>query len=234
VDWYAITCDSIAGAEASLDGVVLQWTEAIEPYGANFVEYRHVENPTLPALGLNYSPYMTLPMVFENAHSLVFKVRKHWLQEGVIYEFRMAHPFSSYTYRSNSLVVKTFDVAPRLISSPLVTATSASIHVMWTPPEYSSNLIGYIMQIYESPLQDPRRGATNETLIDELTLSLLQNSLSIDCAESTELPCLTPFTNYRIAVPAIRDDGTDDPFSSVASTKGDRSSFLAHVSCYPR
>jgi hypothetical protein len=158
-------------------------------------------------------------MPLENAHSLVFKVPDGWFAEGAHYEFRMAYPFSSYTYRTKSIVVKVFDAAPRLISSPLVTATSAVIHVMWTPPEYFSNLIGYFMQIYESLPRGVRRAALNEKLIGGLTLSLIQTSPSIGCTESPELPCLTPFTNYRIAVPAIRDDGTDDPFSTVASTK---------------
>jgi hypothetical protein len=158
--------------------VVLQWTETIEPYGLNFIEYRRVMNATVSASYLDYSAFKTLPMPLENAHSLVFKVPDGWFAEGAHYEFRMAYPFSSYTYRTNSIVVKVFDAASRLISSPLVTATSASILVMWTPPEYFSNLIDYFVQIYESLHQGARRGAENEMLLDELTLSLLQTAVN--------------------------------------------------------
>ena len=218
VYWYDIACDIIAGAEASLDGVVLQWTETIEPYGLNFIEYRRVMNATVSASYLDYSPYLTLPMVFENAHSLVFKVPKEWLAEGAYYEFRMAYPFSSYTYRTNSLVVKTFDASSTYVTSVMWTSTHERIDVAWQAPEYSAGLIGYdvrVSYLFEGngDLLNPSWVSSELTVLGRTQVDLASTSLTIGCnaAGARLIACLSVFTVYYVEISVIREGGTDEP-----------------------
>ena len=208
----------VSGASAALDGVVLQWTVTIEPYGLNFVEYRRVANPTNAALGLDLSPYATVPMVFDNARSLLFKVPMQWLVDGTFYEFRMAHPSTSYTYRSNSLVVKTFDASSPLVSSVAWTSTHDEIKLSWKAPEHSAGLIGYeIRVLYDEEGNgdhlDPSWTASELTALGETQVDLATTSVTIGCntASARLTECLATYTIYYVEISVIREGGTDEP-----------------------
>ena len=214
----ALTCDSIAGAKASLDGVELQWTKTIVPYGLNFMEYRRVSNLSVAVHGLDVSPYLTLPMVFDSADSLVFKVPKILLAEGAHYEFRMAYPFTSYTYRTNSIIVKTFDASSSFVSSVTWTSTHNEIKLSWKAPEHSAGLIGYKVRVLyqqegNGDQLNPSWTASELTALGETQVDLATTSATIGCdAASAQLTeCLATYTIYYVEVSVIREGGTDEP-----------------------
>ena len=175
-------------------------------------------NATVTAAYLDYSTYLTLPMVFDNARSLVFKVPKQWLADGTYYEFRMAYPFLSYTYRTNSLVVKTFDASSPFVSSVTWTSTHDEITLNWKAPEYSSGLIGYkIRVLYQQEGNgdqlNPSWTASELTVLGEAKVDLGTTSVTIGCnAASAQLTeCLATYTIYYVEVSVIREDGIDEP-----------------------
>ena len=197
---------------------MLQWTVTIEPYGLNFVEYRRVVNPTSAALGLDLSPYATLPMVFDNARSLLFKVPKQLLVDGAYYEFRMAYPFSSHTYRTNSIVVKTFDASSPFVSSVTWTSTHDEITLSWKAPEHSAGLIGYkIRVLYDEEGNgdhlDPSWTASELTVLGTTQVDLGTTSVTIGCNAATAqlTECLATYTIYYVEVSVIREGGADEP-----------------------
>ena len=197
---------------------MLQWTETIVPHGLNFVEYRRVSNLSLTVSGLDVSPYLTLPMVFDNEYSLVFKVPKEWLVDGAFYEFQMAYPFSSYTYRTNSIVVKTFDASSPFVSSVTWTSTHDEIKLSWKAPEHAAGLIGYkVRALYQQEGNGdqlmPSWTASELTVLGETQVDLTTTSVTIGCntasAQLTE--CLATYTIYYVEVSVIREGGTDAP-----------------------
>ena len=218
---------------AALDGVVLQWTETIEPYGLNFIEYRRVMNATVSASYLDYSPYLTLPITFDSANTRQFTVPKEWLDDGVHYEFRMAYPFPSHTYHSNSLVVKTFDLSSPYVSSVTWMATHDRIELMWKAPEHSAGLIGYEVRVsYRSVGNgddlNPSWTASELTVLGEAQVDLTSTSLAIGCnvAGATPSACLSVYTIYYVEISAIREGGADAPrHFYISTTRVDKSSY---------
>ena len=213
--------------------MLLQWTKTIEPYGLNFIEYRRVTNATVTASYLDDSAFETLPMVFENAQSLSLQVPKTWLAEGAHYEFRMAYPFSSYTYRTNSLVVKTFDAASSFVSSVTWVATHDRIDLMWEAPEHSEGLVGYeIRVLYEQEGNgdelNPSWTASELTVLGSTQVDLTSTSLVIGCnAAGAKLrACLSVYTIYYAEISVIRERGTDEPrHFYMSTTHVDKSSY---------
>jgi hypothetical protein len=130
----------------------------------------------------------------------------------------MAHPFSSYTYRSNSLFVKTFDASSPYVSSVTWTSTHDEITLSWKAPEHSAGLIGYeIRVLYDEEGNgdhlDPSWAASELTVLEEAKVDLSATSVTVGCnAVSAQLKeCLTTYTIYYVEISVIREDGTDAP-----------------------
>ena len=200
---------------------MLQWTKTLDPYWLNFIEYRKVRNVTQSVSGLDFSAYQTLPVSFDSEYFLIINVPNAWLEKSTFYEFRMVYPFARYTSRTNTLAVKTFGAMPRLVSNLRSESTASSISLNWSPPEFGSSLVGYDLRVFQGqPVAGllRREAAANDTLIARLSLPLTQSSLAIDC-NALNIPCLIAYTQYRITIAAVRELGTDEPFTFVTSTR---------------
>jgi hypothetical protein len=172
-------------------------------------------------------------MVFENSHARTFEVPKKWLEEGVHYEFRMAYPFSSYTYRTNSLVVKTFDSTSPYVSSVVWSSTHERIYIDWEAPEYSEGLIGYRVNVSyliegNGDVLHPHWSTSDLTVVGHADLSLTSTSATIGChVDSAAITvCLFGYTMYYVEISVIRESGVDAPRTFyVVTTLLERSAF---------
>ena len=190
------------------NGVILQWTRLFQPYALNFVQYRAVLNKTLAATDSDPTPYTTLPMVFPNAHTYEFLIPRLWLVDGTAYEFRLGFPFADYTFYTNSLIAKTFDVNSPFVNSVSTVSTNQSISVSWNEPEYADGIVGYRVLLYSTG-----------TLISSMDLTLTETSVVLGCSDVTSVEaCLMPVTTYLIGISVIRQTGPDSPKYVYAST----------------
>ena len=214
--------DAVAGMPV-LEGVLLQWSHLFQPYALNFVQYRKVVNLTLTAAGADtVTPYGVLPMVFQDVQQ--FTVPQSVLAEGTFYEFRQGFPFDTYTYYSDSVVVKTFDASSPYVNHVTPLATNQSLSVYWQVPEYSSGLVSYRIRVLY--LGYGNGGASNAATwnVSKLnvfaTMQLLasQTSFFVGCDDGGS-GCLVPYTKYVLEFTGVRDTGDDMPVYVYTSTK---------------
>lgn len=195
------------------------------PYEHDFVQYRPVINLTLTATDQEQTPFITLPMVFPNAHTLEFTVPAHVLLPGKHYEFRLGFAFSTYTYYTNQVVAKTFDSSSPFVSHVQMMSTSNSITVSWLEPEYAEHIIGYSLRVLYNQLGNG--DATNYrqwnvsmlSVFDSRSLTLSQTSQTITCSSTVSSRCLSPFTTYVLEIAVIRETGHDMPSYYYVSTQ---------------
>jgi hypothetical protein len=205
-----------AAAMAGLDGVQLRWLRLFSPYGSNFVQIRLVANRTQSLTELDTTPFVTLPMVFSNSHALDFKVLAAYLTVGRYYEFRLGFPYSSYTYFTNSLFVKTYDASSPFVSRVQLSSTNASITVSWVAPEYADGIVGYRLQVLYSgtgngALTNSQWSASALKVFVLIDVPFSSTRRTITCVNGTASACLSSFTKYVVSIAVIRQVGADSP-----------------------
>jgi len=214
----------MTAATPTLTGVQLQWSHLFTPYIHNFVQYRTIVNQTLSQTMTDFStPYVTLPMVFENSHTLEFLVPRSALVDGTHYEFRLGYPFSEYTFYTNTLIAKTFDSNSPFVSNIVTSSTNSSIKMSWIQPEYSDGLLGYKVDILylvggNGQLTNPQWNVSTLTLAYSYRLSLTDLSLVQGCGADGVTGCLIPYTTYLVQISVIRESGVDKPKAIYVST----------------
>lgn len=202
----------------------LQWSKLFVPYALNFVQYRRVANLTVTLTGNDFSSYTTLPMVFENARTLDFKVPRSTLVDGVYYEFRLGFAFPTFTYYTNTRVLKTYDANSPFVGNVKTASTNSSISVTFSAPEFFDGVVGYSARLLykdkgNGDVINPQWSASSLTVVESRDLSLTDTMLVFGCAEYTEDNCLVPFTLYAIELTVIRENGRDAPKTVYAATK---------------
>ena len=218
-------CFVHAAALARLDGVLLQWSVLFEPYGLNFVQYRRVSNLTLSVTGNDdITPFSTLAMAFQSGSAHQFTVPRSGLVDGAYYEFRMGYPFTAYTYYTNSLIVKTYDVNSPYVGNVQSSSTDTQIVVSWTQPEYSDGIVGYAVTVlYQQAgnggLTNPGWNPNALNTVTSARLSLTQTSIVVGCIDLSALNCLQPYTTYLFEIAVIRQSGQDAPKAVYVSTE---------------
>jgi serine/threonine protein kinase len=107
------------------------------------------------------------------------------------------------------------------VSGVLTSSLSSSVSIRWVEPEFSSSLIGYVLRLFQgySAADTMRRETPAETLIVMLTIPFTQRSIDLNCTHLLQVPCLIPFTNYRVEISALREEGIDLPLSIFVSTR---------------
>ena len=195
------------------------------PYEENFVQYRAVANLTLSeTMNDVTTPYTTLPMVFASGNAQQFLIPRDALNDGTYYEFRLGYPFPTYTFYTNTMIAKTFDVNSPFVNSLASTSLDTIVSVSWNAPEYGNELIEYAVSIYYSQLgnagiNDPQWGASGATLVTSFQLPLTQLSFTYGCTDLAAKDCLAPYTTYLISIAVIRTSGTDEPKAFYVSTQ---------------
>ena len=208
-----------------LTGMLLQWSHLFLPYEENFVQYRQVVNLTLSeTMNDVTTPYTTLPMVFANGNTQQFLIPRSALSDGTYYEFRLGYPFPTYTFYTNTMIAKTFDVNSPFVNSIESSSLDTIFHMSWGAPEYSKNIIGYNVSIYHKQhgnagATNPTWGSVGSTLVTSFQLPLTQLSFSYGCTDLTANDCLTAFTTYLVQIAVIRTTGQDQPKNVYVSTQ---------------
>lgn len=196
-----------------------------DPYALNFVQYRAVPNLTLVVTGVDMdTPYVTLPMVFVNSHSLTFTIPRATLAEGVYYEFRLGFPFPAYTFYSNTRVTKTFDANSPFVSHVQTSSTNSSVSVAWQAPEYLDGLVGYIVSVSVRETGNGGSsgsgwGKSDGTLVTMQTVPLSQLEFSYGCATWNAINCLVSYTTYLVDIAVLRERGVDEAKSVFVATQ---------------
>ena len=169
------------------------------------------------------TPYITLPIVFENAYARAFTVPLSVLAAGAYYEFRLGFPFPTYTSYTDTIVAKTFDSSSPFINSVVTSSTNSSISVSWGAPEYSDGAVGYSVRIYYKVIgngngKSRHWDVSQVTLAASLSFGLSQTSFSFGCDSGSNVDCLSPFTVYRVDISVIRQSGAGSPVSVYVTT----------------
>jgi hypothetical protein len=221
-DEFELTACAVANPR--LDGVQLQWKRLFLPYALNFVQYRRVANLTTSLTGNDFSAYTTLPMVFENARTLDFEIPKSTLLDGVYYEFRLGFAFSTFTYYTNTRVLKTYDANSPFVGKVKTSTTNSSISVIFDAPEYFDGVVGYSARLLykdrgNGDVVNPQWPSSLLTVVESRDLSLTDTEVVFGCIEYTADNCLFPFTMYAIELTVIREKGRDAPKTVYVATK---------------
>ena len=197
--------------------MLLQWSYLFEPYSRNFVQYRQVANLTVSTARADFmTPYVTLPMIFSDSHTYSFLIPKAVLANGTYYEFRLGFSFPEYTYYTNTLIAKTFDINSPFVSSVRLLSTNQSITVSWAEPEYSTGIIGYKLSLLYKTLGNGAASTVSWNvsqlmLLQSIQLPLLPTVYTFECDSSNMNACLSPFTSYIVQISVIRESGIDAP-----------------------
>ena len=208
-----------------LTGMSLQWSHLFLPYEENFIQYRAVTNLTLTMTEQDTTtPFITLPMVFPNGNARQFTIPRYQLNDGTYYEFRLGYPFSTYTFYTNTMIAKTFDVNSPFVNSVVSSSLDTIISMSWGQPEYNTDLIGYSVSIYYKYLHNagvanPTWRPSDSTLVTSFQLPLTQLSFTYGCIDLSAGDCLTPFTTYLVDIAVIRTTGQDNPKGVYVSTQ---------------
>ena len=206
----------------TLSGVQLQWSRLFQPYALNFVQYRKVMNLTLTAAAADdVTPFTVLPMVFEDVRQ--FTVPGSQLAAGTYYEFRKGFPFPTYTYYSDSVVVKTFDASSPFVNHVTPIGTNQSLSVYWQQPEYGTGLVGYNVRVLylgygNGGLSHAGWNVSQLNVFATYHLALTQTSIFVGCTDGVN-GCLAPYTTYLLEFAAVRERGLDAPSYVYTSTK---------------
>ena len=210
-------------ATPTLSGIQLQFSQLFEPYALNFVQYRQVVNLTLSAAASDAAtPWLTLPMVFDSdAHA--FLIPTHALLSGTYYELRQGYPFPTYTYYSDSAIVKTFDASSPFVNHVTPIATNGSLAVYWQQPEYLVGIVGYQVRVLfagvgNGGLANANWNVSTLHVFGTYQVPLTQDSVLVGCASDGSSGCLAPFTTYLLEFTVIRETGLDAPSYVYAAT----------------
>lgn len=170
------------------------------------------------------TPYQTLPIVFENSHTLQFTVPKANLNAGTYYELRMGFPFPTHTFYTNSRVLKTYDANSPYVGNVQTSSTNGSVSLTWDAPEYADGIVGYTVRIsYQTIgngiISNPQWNSTTLTLLQSVDLSLSSTTITFGCLSGvTNGTCLSSYTTYYVDVSVIRELGPDPPRGFYVST----------------
>jgi hypothetical protein len=219
-----VRLDDFSVANPRLDGVQLQWKRLFLPYALNFVQYRRVLNLTASLTGNDFSAYTTLPMVFENARTLDFKIPRSTLVDGVYYELRLGFSFPTYTYYTNTRVLKTYDANSPFVGKVKSITTNSSISVTFEAPEYFDGVVGYNARLLykdrgNGDVVNPQWLPSSLTVVESRDLSLSETEVVFGCSEYTADNCLFSFTLYAVELTVIREKGPDAPKTVYVATK---------------
>ena len=170
------------------------------------------------------TPFTTLPMVFSNGNTQQYLIPRSQLQDGMHYELRLGYPFATYTFYTNTMIAKTFDVNSPFVSSVQVSSLDTTLSVSWGAPEYADGLIGYSVSIYyrqhgNAGVANPAWGSSGSTLVTSFQLPLTQLSFTYGCTDLTASDCLTPFTTYLVEIAVIQTTGVDSAKGVYVSTQ---------------
>ena len=152
-----------------------------------------------------------------------FLIPSHALLSGVSYELRQGYPFPTYTYYSDSAIVKTFDTSSPFVNHVTPIATNESLAVYWQQPEYADGIVGYQVRVLFAGVGNGGLGSANWNVsllnvFGTYLVPLTQTSVFAGCTSVSNGNCLVPYTTYLLEFTVIRQTGSDTPSYVYAST----------------